>query len=169
MLFGRTPYEAVQNRRSALQRAVSCVSPSVVVVRGSGYHTGSEHALFVGNVEPAKLSRSDITLSVKLLVHVRSHAGYEGRWAATVVAYSYALRGSEGAEIIVYHYHPDSRSPIKFPHLHLGAGARPSREELQGAHLPTGHVELEDVLSMAIREFGVRPRRGDWAEILDTR
>lgn len=55
---------------------------------------------------------------------------------------------------------------MDFPHLHLGAGSGVSREGLQKAHIPTGRVELEDVLLMAIRELGVRPRRDDWQEIL---
>jgi hypothetical protein len=78
------------------------------------------------------------------------------------------LREPEGPEIVAYHWHPGRRSPIDFPHLHLGAGSGVDREELHKAHLPTGRVELEDVLLMAIQEFGVRPRREDWEEILGT-
>jgi hypothetical protein len=48
-------------------------------------------------------------------------------------------------------------------------GSGVGREELQKAHIPTGRVELEDVLLLAIREFGVRPRRDDWEEILGYR
>jgi hypothetical protein len=99
---------------------------------------------------------------------VRRKLGISGeefmrRWDA---GYYYALRELEGSEIVAYHWHPGRRSPIDFPHLHLGAGSGIGREELQKAHVPTGRVDLEDVLLMAIREFGVRPRREDWARIL---
>ena len=33
-------------------------------------------------------------------------------------------------------------------------------------HLPTGQVAIEDVIRLAIVEFGVRPRRADWAAVL---
>ena len=58
---------------------------------------------------------------------------------------------------------------MEFPHMRLGAVFGAGREEFQKAPIPTDRVELEDVLLMAIREFGVRPRRDDWREILGTR
>jgi hypothetical protein len=41
------------------------------------------------------------------------------------------------------------------------------RPELINAHFPTGRIALEDVLRLAITEFGVRPPRSDWAEVYD--
>jgi hypothetical protein len=56
------------------------------------------------------------------------------------------------------------------PHLHLGAGAAEGRlrPDLAGAHLPTGHIALQDVLRLAIAELGVRPTRPDWDDVLRT-
>jgi hypothetical protein len=38
---------------------------------------------------------------------------------------------------------------------------------LQGAHVPTGRIALEELLRMAIAEFGARPRRKDWEQVLE--
>lgn len=171
MGYGRNPYQAVQDFRSTLQRSVSCVTASVLTVRSvEGYGAGSEHALVLGDVEAVRLPGADVALSIRAYARVRESGDDEAAaspWRADLVAYFYTLEERGGPEILAYHWHPDSRSPITFPHLHLETGARVGREELQRAHVPTGRVELEDVLLMAIREFGVRPRRDDWAKILD--
>jgi len=41
------------------------------------------------------------------------------------------------------------------------------RDELTRAHLPTGGVTLAAFLRMAIRDFGVEPRRDDWQNVLE--
>ncbi|MGH3146042.1 MAG: hypothetical protein ACRDTR_09605 [Rubrobacter sp.] len=164
--YGRNPYQAVQDFRSSLQRAISCVTPSVIVVRSAtGYSVGLEHALTLGVPEAVKLSGADIAFSVRAYARVVERDG-GSPWRVDLVSYFYTLRDAQAQEVIAYHGHPGRRSPIDFPHLHLGAGSRVGREELEKAHVPTGRVELEDVLALVIREFGVRPHREDWAEIL---
>lgn len=164
--YGRNPYQAVQDLRSTLQRAISCVASSVLTVQSAtGYGVGSTHALILGTPEPVKLPGSSVALSIRVYAQVAEPIG-EAPWRADLASYFHTLRDLEGREILAYHWHPDSRSPITFPHLHLGAGSRVGREELQKAHVPSGPVELEDLLLMAIREFGVQPRREDWREIL---
>jgi hypothetical protein len=115
-----------------------------------------------------RLPGADLSLSVQVFARVSEQAE-QVPWTVSPFGYSYTLREPEGLEILAYHWHAGRRSPIDLPHLHLGAGSEVSREELQKAHVPTGRVELEDVLLMVIREFGVRPRRDDWQEILGPR
>jgi hypothetical protein len=168
--YGRNPYQAVQDFRSSLQRAISCVTPSVIAVRSAtGYGVGSEHALTLGVPEAVKLPGAGISLSVRAYARVVERDDGAAPWRVDLASYFHTLRDAQGREVIAYHWHPEGRSPIDFPHLHLGAGSVVGREELQKAHIPTGRVELEDVLLMAIREFGIRPRRDDWQEILGTR
>lgn len=114
-----------------------------------------------------KLPAADVALSVQLFARVQERDDPASPWRVGLFGYFYALEEPEGREILTYHWHPDSRSPVTFPHLHLGAGARVERRELREAHIPTGHVELENVLAMAILDFGTRPQRDDWAGILD--
>lgn len=139
------------------------------MVRGTeGYRAGTKHLLALGSDEAVKLPGADIALSMQIFARVLERADQAPPWEVSPFGYLYALKEPEGREILAYHWHPGRRSPIDFPHLHLGAGSGVSRDELQKAHIPTNRVELEDVLALAIREFGVRPRRDDWAEILGT-
>ena len=82
-----------------------------------------------------------------------------------ITSYYLGLADTEEREILAYHWHPHI-AQITFPHLHLGPGAAIGRPELSTAHLPTGTVELRDVLLLAVRDFGVAPLRNDWADVL---
>lgn len=82
------------------------------------------------------------------------------------VAYAYRLDAPAG-ELIAYHWHPQGRSTVTSPHLHLGAGAELGFGRLQGAHVPTGRIAIEDVLRLSIDELAVRPLRDDWRDILE--
>ena len=86
----------------------------------------------------------------------------------TTTYYSHAIESESGEEIIGCHWHPQSISNIGWPHLHLGAGARVGRAELEStkAHLPTGRVGIEDVVHLLIETFQVGHRRPDWKTIL---
>ncbi|MGH3087360.1 MAG: hypothetical protein ACRDSJ_08585 [Rubrobacteraceae bacterium] len=143
------------------------MAPDVILIHGAEYGPGSEHALILGGANPAKLPGTDIALSIRLYVRISEHADGRSSWKAIAISYFHTVFDGSDREIIAYHWHPDWRSPITTPRLHLGAGANVGREELRKAHVPTGFIELEDVLLLAIREFGARPRRDDWAMILD--
>jgi len=139
---GRNPYQAVQSYRSSLQRAVSCAtSPVILAGSAQGYRPGSEHRLAPGPEEAVRLPGADISLSAQVFARLSEQAG-QASWTISTFGYSYVLREPEGPEILAYHWHPGRRSPIDFPHLHLGAGSGVEREGLQKAHIPTGRVEL---------------------------
>ena len=89
------------------------------------------------------------------------------------VGYSYRILEPEGREILAYHWHPTSVSPVKNPHVHLSSRIGPLVIAPSGAavaladmHLPTGFVDLNDVVRLLIAEFGVEPRRADWDAVL---
>jgi hypothetical protein len=86
-------------------------------------------------------------------------------WIVGTVGYFYALEDSNDQEIIAYHWHPEGRSPIRFPHLHIGSGAGCQREDLAGAHCPTGKIPVEEFLRFIIVDFRVEPLRPDWADV----
>jgi len=167
-LAGRTPAEAVQNFLGPLQQAISCVTRTVLV--SSGYHPRQDeepHLLTLGE-SPARLnSNPRLFLSVTMHYHVVEAPGERGPWKVSIAAYLYSLDDEQGQEILAFHWHPRGRSSVTSPHLHIGPGAGVQYQQLQGAHIPTGRVALEDVLRLAIRELGVRPLRRDWADILD--
>jgi hypothetical protein len=90
-----------------------------------------------------------------------------GPWKVKTAAYMYTLKDDQGHELIAFHWHPEGRSDVQVPHLHLGLGLQLGRKELLKAHIPTGRIALEQVIRFAVETFGVGCHRTDWAKILD--
>ena len=168
-MAGRTAAEAVHNFLDPLRKAISCVTPAVLDVAG-GYHPRpAPHVLTLAQGDPVRLSADPpILLSVTQHYRVVEYEGARGPWKVSTVGYYYVLSGPDEREVIAYQWHPVGRSPVTFPHLHLGFGAAIGYPQLADAHLPTGRVPLEQVLRLAINDFGVQPLRDDWRDVLDT-
>ncbi len=166
---GRTPAEAVNDYLEPLSRAISCVTNSVLDVRGGYYQSHEPHTMILAGGESVRLPQSRRAISVIGLYELVRYAGTGGPWEARTAGYYYALEDDNGREIIAYHWHPGSAigSVPDYPHLHLGAGSRVSLGELQKAHVPTGYVSLADFLRLLISDFQITPLRDDWAPILD--
>ncbi len=165
-MAGRTPAEAVGAFLVPLQKALACVTPTVLNVSGGYYVADRPHALTLGDGDPVPLSGAhELALSVAQNYRVMEFEGPRGPWKVQTTSYFYELRRGE-KELLVYHWHPRGASPHTNPHLHLGPGAELGFELLQGAHVPTGRIALEELLRLAITELSVRPRREDWAEVL---
>jgi hypothetical protein len=92
-----------------------------------------------------------------------------GDWTTRTIGYRYQLYLPNETELLAFHWHPEDPNPVKFPHLHLSAGAQLGFPALARAHIPTGPVSLQAVLRFAIEDLGVRPLRADWPEILSER
>lgn len=144
------------------------MTDAVLYVAGGYYPAEHPHVMLLSGGDPVRLAGdSRLALSVVMRYRVAEHPGPRGPWEVSTVAYYYTLADSDGREVVAYHWHPEGQKIVTFPHLHLRAGARVGREDLAKAHIPTGHMGLEDVLRLGIRELGVKPRRRDWAEVLD--
>jgi len=117
----------------------------------------------------SEAGRDRLTVSVRYFYALMSEATGDrrSRWQIRTTAYFYTLDDADGREILGYHWHPTGRSPERRPHLHLGAGAGALRGELQTAHLGTGFVTPATPLALLLESFTVRPRRSDWAAILE--
>jgi hypothetical protein len=115
---------------------------------------------------PWPLADTDLYFEVAQWFYIIEDAQH-GPWRVTTAGYKYTIETTEGEEILGYHWHPDSLSPFKEAHLHLGSGARIGRSELEStkAHLPTGRVSMEDFIQLLIEVFQARPRH-DWKNVL---
>lgn len=166
-MAGRTPAEAVGAFLAPLQQALDCLTPTVLNVSGGYYVADRPHALTLGDGDPVALSgEHHLALSVAQNYRLVEFEGPRGPWKVQTTAYFYELRRGD-RELLVYHWHPRGASPYIKPHLHIGPGAEVGFAPLQGAHVPTGRIALEEVLRLAITEFGARPRREDWDEVLE--
>jgi hypothetical protein len=47
------------------------------------------------------------------------------------------------------------------------AGGYADTVSLADHHIPTGHLDLVDIVRDLILELGVEPRRSDWRQVLD--
>jgi hypothetical protein len=105
-------------------------------------------------------------LGARLWFNVEDSSDPRGRLRVVVVGYAYTLLDEAGREILAFHLHPDGRSHVQTPHLHLGAGAGQLRLELTRAHIPTGPMTIASVVRLGIEAFSVRPLRRDWDAVL---
>jgi hypothetical protein len=166
-LAGETPAEAVANFIRPLQQAISCVTYSVINVRGGFYPADEPHILTVGNGEPVQLGgQLRLRLTATMRYRVVEVPADRAPWKVQAAAYAYALDGADGQEIIAYHWHPRERTATASPHIHLGAGAGIRDHPIGKAHLPSGRVALEEILRLAIADLGTAPLRDDWEAVL---
>ncbi len=99
-------------------------------------------------------------MSVRHFYRVDEQGRGRDRFKVSTVAYLYELRNQYDDEIISYHWHPRSLSPITFPHMHIGRGAGVGFNALLNAYFPTPRILLEDFLWLLIDDLGI-PAQGD--------
>lgn len=158
-MAGKTPYQAVKNFLTPLQRAVSCVSHAVIQHGGREYELNAgPYALVVSGKR--KLKRDPpLTLDIRMQYKIVEASGDRGPYKVTITAYMYMVDDHQGHEIFSYHWQPDGPK-VKFPHLHV------EHPNFKKAHFPTGRISLEEVLSLLITDFEVHPLRPNWDRIL---
>ena len=161
-MFGRRPARAVETFVASLQRAVSCVTPAILIRKPTA--SAGSPALGLA-AEPARL-RGDRAFDLIVLIEyaVAEARNGSGQWTVHVAGYRYEFRLADGPMLLAYHWHPVGVSPIMSPHLHIGGSVR--NVDLSKRHLPTGHVTLQDVLRFAVVDLGVAPLRDDWQAVL---
>ena len=146
-----------------LQRTLTCVTPAILA-RTPGA-ASDERGLLLNRSRPVPLSGlQSLRLDIEVRYVVRP-VGKARDWEAHLAGYIYAIQGPDEEDLLAYHWHPASISRVTWPHLHV---ARITHELVSGrTHLPTGQVQLEDMVRLLIEEFSVQPRRRDWAAVLD--
>jgi hypothetical protein len=156
---GKNPHEAVTNFLHPIQSVLACFTDAVLDHKG-GYDPGRQHLVMLPGDQPIRL-RADEELNLYFshrYVVVESDDRDRGPWKVKSLGYRYRLDSSDGTEVVAYHWHPDGK--WKFPHLHVNG---------RTAHFPTQRIAIEDVLELAVRDFGVRAlpsREKDWERIL---
>ncbi len=86
-----------------------------------------------------------------------------GPWRSTTRGYMYSVETASGAELLAAHWHPDSPSAHKEPHLHF-PNAVVSEEGVFLAREPlyTGRFTFEAMIRLVVRNLGARPLAEDW-------
>jgi hypothetical protein len=160
----RSAREAATEYLEELQRAISTVARAVFFEKPA--IPISRRLVTLGREHPIPL-RGPHRLALSILLDyevVNIRGDLESRWNIQVAGYNYALIGSDGGEIVAFHWHPDGRSPVTEPHVHIKGTV--AGVDLSKAHIPTGMVGVQSFLRFVIRDFGVEPLRPDWRRIL---
>ncbi len=166
---GGTPSESVGALLETLQRAMSCISDDVLRPERGGYVPGGTLSIDLPHGLVRLRAQPPFSLRVEHYYRIEHDADRSSMWRAATVGYVYGLYREDGREILAYHWHPDGRSHVTTPHLHLGGGAEVGWAGLQKTHLPSGSILLPDLMELAIGA-GARPRRADWQTVVnDTR
>jgi hypothetical protein len=123
--------------------------------------------LVLGGGGPVEL-RGPSRLAFKVGIQYRlvEAEGILGPWRAQTVAYSFELVHQDGARLLAYHWHPSPPNRVYFPHLHFPRGCTSAGVSLSKIHAPTGRVCVEEVIRLAIEEFGVQSLKDDWDAVL---
>lgn len=167
-MIGRTAREALRSVKDEAQRRLTCVSDGVVIVsQEPGVPVGDRYALTFSQ-DPIRLAgHLRIGLHIAERYRLRSADPQPRRVEIGLSGYDYTLVTADKREILAFHWHPEGRSHVTEPHLHLSTASAPATlPELARAHLPTGSVELNALLRSLLRDFGVEPNRADWQRIL---
>lgn len=84
-------------------------------------------------------------------------------------AYTYEIEDCHSRhELFAFHWEPNApNSKSALPHLHLGFAHRDEGLRINNkAHIPTGRIELDDVVSFLIDELRVTPLIFNWRSVL---
>ena len=160
----RTAAAAFRRFLGTTNRSASCVTRAVAghdCVRPDDLRT---HRLLFGSEDGVEVSARGERLRLRCKLYFRIDRVDEG-WDVFRTGYDFSITDPGQREIAAYHWHPGGAAP-EFPHLHLLAGAGTLRPDVRAAHFPTGEVSLSDFLLLDIRDFGVRPLRPDYEELL---
>jgi hypothetical protein len=157
-LPGKTASLAFDAFVGPLSRAISCVT--LCTFTATPPNQRGNQTLFLNNGLPCPLS--DLFLDARIIFRLVKDERTK-IWKASTRGYNYQISDSHKREILCYQWHP-SVAPV-FPHLHVGPGSEVG-DILRKAHIPTGRVSLEEVLRLAIDEFGVRALKANWSTVL---
>lgn len=174
VVAGDDPFQALQHFAQPTRRALHCITQ--VPANAHGYEPGKIHVMTFPGHDIVPLARNDNQPRLMFLARqhyrvIETPDTQHGPWRVNIVGYMYTLQDRDGREIVSYHWHPDQRSPVTYPHLHIGIaavgeGASVSRRAVPGIHFPTRFIPLQDIIRLAITQFNVRPLRNDWEQVL---
>lgn len=182
-----SPEEAVDAFIAPLRRALACVVRGTAIASGAELDEDDAVTLFPegkNGGDPARLRThgGEGELLFRFahqyrVVRPPDDAG-RGRYLVDTSFYRYDLLDRDGGEVVVFHWEPEGRSPVRTPHLHVSAAlpvvlpqrvnsrVAATKTYLNKMHLPTGHIQLEDIVELLIREFAVVPLVQDWEAVV---
>lgn len=106
------------------------------------------------------------------------HDDLRDPYTTQTISYQYRIADISEHDLAVYDWHPDGKSSVTTPHLHVlcaepiqmaqrpGSPREGVKTHLGKVHFPTARIFLEDIAELLIRDFAVVPARSDWQAVL---
>lgn len=174
-----TPAQAVRRYLEPFNTAMHCIEHGTLITSYERvYAVGSEYALVLNSGDPLPLrtlSSPAILLSVAQRFEiVRDDAVEDGPFRVHTRAYWYRFELEDEAELLAFHWTPETQNSQekRYPHLHIGAALLTADTPLlpgvlHKRHVPTGRVSIESIVRFAIEELGTQPLVPNWNDVLD--
>jgi hypothetical protein len=153
-LADRTARDAFEDFLEPLQRAIQCVTHDILVADGWKVSEEPHSVSFPHGDSVALHGDHRLRLEVTHRYRLVPEAGSHGKPRVKTIGYGYEIRDAGDRPLLRYDYHPQGRSPVVWPHLHLWR-VDTSPVNFRKSHIPTGRVSLEAVLRFLIMELGV--------------
>jgi hypothetical protein len=100
------------------------------------------------------------------IVHIPDDRA-RGPYKVSTRGYMHAVQTIDDTEIIAFHWHPDGKSDVTFPHVHVGTTQlNPAGVISKKHHIPAPRMSVEGVLRFCIEQLEVEPLRPDWSSVL---
>jgi hypothetical protein len=156
--------DAFERYADPLKRVLACVTTCHLRRR---YIDGDKTELqefFLVN-SPTTFAGSNLILDFSQYFHVVKSKEM-GKFVVKTEAYVYSiLTADTEKELFAFHWEPHSK--VKFPHVHLGFGAKGHGLPIDNrAHIPSGRVAVEDVVTFLIADLGIKPLKDDWEDVI---
>lgn len=172
-MAGRTPADAVAAFMHPIQEAASVLGPCKVTGAGEfrSPRVGHEYSWSLNDGAGIKGRNAhgvtgvrDFYASMSWRVVPDDRDGY-GPFRVTTTRYDYSLILDDG-EVWAFHWHPEGRSDVVYPHVHFGSPVLASTSPITSkAHPPTGRMTLEQTIRWVLESGGTSPFH-DWPERL---
>lgn len=109
--------------------------------------------------------RGDFLLRIRHNDRVDRLLDDPGDWGATTASDAHRRLDLSERPVFSERWYTEGLSDVRTPHLHIEEATTPI--DLSKTHGPSGFVSLPAVLRMTISDFGIEPRRVDWAALDD--
>jgi hypothetical protein len=165
-LSARSPAAAVEAFLLPHRRAFSCIVGEHATLRGGFNPKLPVNVLALNNGLPARLYHPDRSAHLIAAIHYK-HSPTKTGWCVETAGYILEVVNKDDQRIIGYHWHTNTaRSPIMWPHVHVGPADVAPKSFLARAHLATHTVSLPGFVREAIEQLRVTGIRDDWPALL---
>jgi hypothetical protein len=170
-LPGKTHAEAFDAYAKPLRAVLGCLTRETLLkttIPGSEDQDGNTLQRFFFVKSPARLKDSGLLFDFSHYFRIVRNSE-TSTYRVKTISYTYEIEDEATRhEILAFHWEPDSpRSRVKTPHLHLGFALRDKTLPFHNkAHIPSGRVPVEDVVSFLISDLQVTSLNGNWSAVI---